>query len=94
MEPQPAIETNSVLTLVHSVVYGEVCSILPGAMVAASREERSLEALPLISPEVGTPIGFMTQRRPRPSRTLAAAIALLDEPPWRAQVAESSGVLK
>jgi len=94
VEPQPAIETNSVLTLVQSVVYGEVCSILPGAMVAASRQERTLEALPLVSPEVGTPIGFMTQRRPRPSRALEAAITLLEQPEWRAQVAESSGVLK
>ncbi len=94
VEPVPAIETNSVLTLVQSVAYGDICSVLPGAMVAASRQERTLEALPLVSPEVGTPIGFMTQRTPRPSRALEAAIALLEQPQWRDQVAESSGVLR
>ncbi|MES2610678.1 LysR substrate-binding domain-containing protein [Acidovorax sp.] len=90
----PAIETNSVLTLVLSVLSGEVCSVLPGAMVAAARSERGLEALPLVAPDVRTPIGFMTQRGPRVSRALEAALELLDLPAWRDHVAEHCGELK
>src|ERR1700712_2148802 len=32
---EPAIETNSVLALALAVIAGDVCSVLPGAMVAA-----------------------------------------------------------
>lgn len=90
----PAIETNSVITLVLSVVAGQVCSVLPGAMVAAARSERTLEALPLVGPDVRTPIGFMTQRGPRVSRALQAALSLLDTPEWQTQVAVHSGELQ
>ncbi len=90
----PAIETNSVLTLVSSVITGNVCSILPGAMVAATRSERSLEALPLVVPDVRTPIGFMTQRGPRISRALQAALALLESPGWKSELAAHSGELQ
>ena len=89
----PAIETNSVLTLVLGVEAGNVCSVLPGAMVAAVRSHRELEALPLVSPDVKTPIGFMTQQGVRPSRALAAALALLQTPQWREQVERHSGAL-
>ncbi|KQR57888.1 LysR substrate-binding domain-containing protein [Acidovorax sp. Leaf160] len=94
VQPVPAIETNSVLTLVLSVQSGDVCSVLPGALVAASRHERSLEALPLVSPDIRTPIGFMTQRGPRWSRALEGAVALLEQPAWRDEVAASSGMLE
>ncbi|SEA91528.1 DNA-binding transcriptional regulator, LysR family [Variovorax sp. YR216] len=89
----PAIETNSVLTLVLGVVAGSVCSVLPGAMVAAVRSHRDLEALPLIEPDVKTPIGFMTQQGVRPSRALEAALAMLQTPQWREQVEQHSGAL-
>jgi DNA-binding transcriptional LysR family regulator len=89
----PAIETNSVLTLALSVVAGSVCSVLPGAMVAAVRGLRELEALPLVEPEVLTPIGFMTQAGVRNSRALDAALALLQTPAWQRQVALHSGAL-
>ena len=93
MPVAPAIETNSVLTLVLGVVAGEVCSILPGAMVAATRSERMLEALHLVMPDVRTPIGFMTQRGPRISRALQAALALLDTDDWKQELARHSGEL-
>ena len=80
---EPAIETNSVLTLALAVIAGQVCSVLPGAMVAAVRNYRELEALPLVEPEVRTPIGFMTQIGVRPSRALDAAVALLQTAQWR-----------
>ncbi|MEJ8813734.1 LysR substrate-binding domain-containing protein [Variovorax ureilyticus] len=89
----PAIETNSVLALVLAVVAGNVCSVLPGAMVAAVRHHRDLEALPLVEPDVKTPIGFMTQQGVRPSRALAAALAMLQTPQWREQVELHSGAL-
>jgi DNA-binding transcriptional LysR family regulator len=89
----PAIETNSVLTLVLGVVAVNVCSVLPGAMVAAVRNHRELEALPLVDPDVKTPIGFMTQQGVRPSRALEAALALLQTPEWRGQVEQHSGAL-
>lgn len=90
---RPAIETNSVLTLVHAVLAGEVCSIMPGAMAATVRVHAELQALPLHEPEVLTEIGFMTPMAGRPSRALQAALAMLDKDEWRAQLAEHSGVL-
>lgn len=90
---EPAIETNSVLTLVSAVEAGRVCSVLPGAMVAAVRSHGELEALPLVSPELRTPIGFMTPRDVRPSRALAAALELMETAQWRAEVASHSGAL-
>ncbi len=90
---QPAIETNSVLTLAMAVAAGQVSSVLPGAMVAAVRGYRELEAAPLVEPEIRTPIGFMTQADTLPSRALDAALALLDDAQWRASCVEYAGAL-
>ena len=48
----PVMETNSVLTLALSVLAGDVCSVLPGALVGAVRSQGELEALPLVAPEM------------------------------------------
>ena len=90
---KPVIETNSILTLALAVLVGDVCSVLPGALVGVVRGYRELEALPLAAPQVLTPVGFMIQAGDRPSRTLEAAIALAREPHWLAHVAANSGVL-
>jgi DNA-binding transcriptional LysR family regulator len=90
----PAIETNSVLTLALSVGAGSVCAVLPGAMVDAIRSHGRLEALPLVAPEVRTPIGFMTQTAVRPSRALEAALALIQSPEWQQEVSAHSGALR
>ena len=90
----PAIETNSVLTLALSVLSGRVCAVLPGAMVDAVRGQGHFEALPLVAPEVLTPIGFMTQTAVRPSRALDAALALLQSPDWQRDVGAHSGALR
>lgn len=90
----PAIETNSVLTLALSVLSGQVCAVLPGAMVDAVRGQGQFEALPLVAPEVLTPIGFMTQTAARPSRALEAALALLQSPDWEREVGAHSGALR
>jgi DNA-binding transcriptional LysR family regulator len=90
---RPAIETNSILTMVLSVLAGSVCSVLPGALVGAVRGHGGLEALPLIAPEVRTPIGFMAHLQARPSRALEAALALAQDGAWLRQAAAHSGLL-
>jgi DNA-binding transcriptional LysR family regulator len=82
--PQPAIETNSLLAVTLAVAAGDVCAILPGAMIAAVREHSELEARPLIEPDVRTPLGFIALAQDRPSRTLQAAIKLMAAPEWSA----------
>ncbi|MET0312413.1 MAG: LysR family transcriptional regulator [Burkholderiaceae bacterium] len=89
----PAIETNSILTLALSVVAGNVCSVMPGALVGAVRGYRELEALPLVEPEVRTPIGFMSHAAARPSRALEAALALAQDGAWLRHAAAHSGLL-
>lgn len=90
---QPAIETNSILTMVLSVVAGSVCSVMPGAMVGTVRNSQELEALPLTAPDVRTPIGFMSHAAARPSRALEAALALAQDGAWLRHAAAHSGLL-
>lgn len=90
---KPVIETNSILTMALSVVAGNVCSIMPGALVGAVRGYRELEALPLISPNVRTPIGFMAHAIARPARALEAALALARDGAWLRHAAAHSGLL-
>lgn len=91
---QPAMETNSILTMALSVVAGSVCSVMPGALVDAVRGYRELEALPLIGPVVHTPIGFLSNSAARPSRALEAALALAQDKVWLRHAAQHSGALK
>lgn len=88
-----AIETNSILTMALSVVAGHVCSIMPGALVSAVRGYRELEALPLVSPQVRTPIGFMVHAHVRPSRCMQAALDLAQDGHWLRHAATHSGLL-
>ncbi|MRD48039.1 LysR family transcriptional regulator [Caenimonas koreensis DSM 17982] len=90
---KPAIETNSILSLALSVVEGDVSTVMPGALVAAVRGYRELEANPLTSPEVRTPIGFMSNALTQPSRALAEAIALAQDKQWLRHAALHSGLL-
>ena len=90
---KPIIETNSILTLALSVVAGEVCSILPGALVDAVRGYTELEALPLYEPTVLTQIGFMMPESLRTSRTQQAALALASDAAWLRHAAAHSGLL-
>jgi DNA-binding transcriptional LysR family regulator len=90
---KPAIETNSILTLALSVLAGEVCTIMPGALVSTVRNYRELEALPLVSPEIRTPIGFMAQSGVRASRALEAALAMAHDTAWTRHAAAHSGLL-
>ncbi len=90
---QPAIETNSVLTLVQAIGPGQVSGVLPGAMVATLRNDPGLLARPLQSPHVTTPIGFMAPAGVRASRALEAALTLLQTSAWQAYAAAHSGRL-
>jgi DNA-binding transcriptional LysR family regulator len=91
---RPALETNSILSMALSVLAGELCSVMPGALVGAVRGHRGLEALPLVEPRIPTPIGFMTHPTARPSRALEAALALAREEDWRRHAAAHSGLLR
>ena len=89
----PALETNSILTMVLTVVEGNISSVLPGALVGTVRNYRELEALPLSAPDVRTPIGFMSHAAARPSRALEAALALAQDGAWLRHAAAHSGLL-
>ena len=89
-----AIETNSILTLSLTVQVGEVSSILPGALVSVLHGYPELEAVPLVAPEVLTPIGFMFVSGGRPSHTLRAALDMAVDPTWLQHVSTHSGLLK
>src|ERR1035441_147457 len=90
---KPAIETHSIVTIVLSVLGGEVCAVLPGALMALVRGYKELEALPLREPEVRTPIGFMMVKGTRESRTLEAALTLATDGAWLHHAAAQGGIL-
>jgi DNA-binding transcriptional LysR family regulator len=89
----PAMETNSIMTMMLSVTAGDVCSVLPGALVDTVRTYKELEALPLIEPELKTRIGFISHAQARPSRALEAALALAQDGAWLRHAAAHSGLL-
>lgn len=93
VELGPVIETNSVMALLVVVLDGDVCAVLPGALVSTVMRQGGLEALPLVEPQVRTPIGFMSASAPRPTRALSAALALATDPEWLAHAARHSGAL-
>ena len=90
---KPVMETDSILALALSVVAGDVCSVLPGALVGAVRSYAELEALPLVQPEVSTPVGFITLGKASASRALQAALALARDGQWLRHAAQHSGAL-
>ncbi|MEO5881740.1 MAG: LysR substrate-binding domain-containing protein [Caldimonas sp.] len=92
-EVKPAIETNSIVTVVLSVLDGEVCAVLPGALMALVRGYQGVEALLLREPDVRTPIGFMVVATARESRALAAALALAQDDEWLRHATAQGGVL-
>jgi DNA-binding transcriptional LysR family regulator len=89
---KPAIETNSIVTVVLSVLDGQVCAVLPGALMALVRGYPGLEALPLREPDVRTPIGFMIVKGMRESRALEAALALASDGTWLRHAAAQGGI--
>ncbi len=91
---RPVIETNSVLTLVLSVLAGNVGSVMPGALVAVALQYPELEALPLIEPRVVTPIGLLLPKGGLLSLAQKAALALARDDGWLKHAAAHSGSLQ
>jgi DNA-binding transcriptional LysR family regulator len=89
----PAMETNSIMTMMLSVVAGEVCSVLPGALVDTARAYLDLVALPLVGPQVHTRIAFISHAQARPSRALEAGLTLAQDASWLREAAMHSGLL-
>lgn len=83
---EPVMETNSTMTLTLAVMAGDVCSVLPGSLVAASERFEGLEACRLIQPDVAVPVSFIAPSSDRLSRTLQAALALAQTPEWLTDV--------
>ncbi|MEJ6003295.1 LysR substrate-binding domain-containing protein [Paucibacter soli] len=90
VQPRAAIESNSTVTLVSSVLAGRVCSILPGAWLALLPGQAALEARPLCAPLVEVPMAFMLHPGNRPSHTLAAALQLAQDPVWQDTLRQAS----
>lgn len=93
LQVTPVMQTNSILALALSVVAGDVCSILPGALVGAVRSYAELEALPLVGPELTTAVGFFSLSKASPSRALQAALVLAQDSAWLRHAARHSGAL-
>lgn len=91
--PRVTMQTNSILALAIAVVAGQVCSVMPGALVSAVRGYRELQARPLVDPEVRTPISFMVHASVRASRAVEAAQALAQDADWLRQAALHAGDL-
>jgi DNA-binding transcriptional LysR family regulator len=91
MSAPPAIETNSLLAVTLAVSEGNVCAILPGAMVVAVRGQADLEALPLVEPDIRTPLGFIALVNDRPSRAVQAALRLMAAPEWAQALERHAG---
>jgi len=90
VRPRAAIESNSTVTLVSSVLSGRVCSILPGAWLALLPGQAALQARPLCAPQVEVPMAFMLHQSNRPSHTLAAALQMAQDPAWQATLHQAS----
>ena len=88
---QPAIETNSIVTVVLSVLDGGVCAIVPGSLMALVRGYGGLEALPLREPDVRTPMGFIYAPAVQRSRALEAALRLARDAAWLRMAATHGG---
>ena len=93
VHPTPSIETNSITPLALTVVAGNVCSIMPGALVSVVQTYPGLEARPLFGPHVEVPISFIVPDIDRSARSLQAALAFAIDPLWLEHLALHSGDL-
>lgn len=91
---EPAIETNSVLSLLLAVqAQASLAAVLSGALVGTAREQSGLQAHPLVAPEVHTAVGWLTSGSVPASRAVSAALACAVEPAWQAELERHSGAL-
>lgn len=83
---QPVIETNSVLTLMLTVLEGQVCSVMPGVLAALARQYPALELVPLVEPDLTVTMGLLLPQGGRLSLAQQAATALAAEARWWREV--------
>jgi DNA-binding transcriptional LysR family regulator len=79
---QPVIETNSVLTLMLTVLEGDVCSVMPGVLAELARQYPALELVPLVEPDLRVTMGLLLPQGGRLSLAQQAATALAADGPW------------
>jgi len=90
---RPALETDSTQALGLILQVGDLCSVLPGALVAAVRAAGTFSVQPLVRPEVATPVGFISLRQAQPTPVLQAALALARDAAWHEELSRLSGAL-
>ena len=90
---RPVIETNSVLTLMLTVLEGDgagggaVCSVMPGVLAELARQYPALlELVPLIEPDLTVTMGLLLPQGGRLSLAQQAATALAAEARWWREV--------
>lgn len=79
---QPVIETNSVLTLMLTVLEGRVCSVMPGVLAELARQYPTLELVPLVEPDLTVTMGLLLPQSGRLSLAQQATMALAAEAAW------------
>jgi DNA-binding transcriptional LysR family regulator len=79
---KPAMETDAIVTLLLSAQLGQVCGILPAALIRLVSHRDDLEACLLVNPSRGVPVGFLTLEGGRPSRALQAALSFAETADW------------
>lgn len=85
---RPVIETNSVLTLMLTVLEGDgaggggVCSVMPGVLAELARQYPALELVPLVEPDLRVAMGLLLPQGGRLSLAQQAATALAADVNW------------
>ena len=79
---QPVIETNSVLTLMLTVLEGDVCSVMPGVLAELARQYPALELVPLVEPDLRVTMGLLLPQGGRLSLAQQAATLLAADALW------------
>lgn len=79
---QPVIETNSVLTLMLTVLEGDVCSVMPGVLAELARQYPALELVPLVEPDLRVAMGLLLPQGGRLSLAQQAATRLAADALW------------
>jgi DNA-binding transcriptional LysR family regulator len=90
---RPVIETNSVLTLMLTVLEGDgagggaVCSVMPGVLAELARQYPALlELVPLVEPDLTVTMGLLLPQGGRLSLAQQATTALAAEARWWREV--------
>lgn len=90
---QPVIETNSVLTLMLTVLAGDgLCSVMPGVLAELARQYPALELVPLVEPDLTVTMGLLLPQGGRLSLAQQAATTLATDLRWWREVVRLTDV--